>query len=288
MMYFTIMRIYIVCFFCKCIHLNTMNSFLFTFLFVFLFVFTFIFKSNCEFLGNFFIDLFGDVKNTTCFLNTCYYFSTEKISWHMAEKLCKLLVIKTFDEYEFIREKIIKIRNDEQESDQLVFNIGFNKSEFEWKWLDNSSFISDPIALHYFNDLNLGVCGTIVVDEENQVILRSGSCGTQRRRFICSKVLNPCNNNVCGKDEKCIYNGTKFSCLNVCSNITCQNYGQCSNFFGIPKCKCTFFYKGKYCKEYNSFIILIIVCFIVFIFLVILFIFISRFLIKKNYIKIIN
>ena len=67
---------------------------------------------------------------------SCYYFSKDyqKASWTNAEKLCKklrflnssLLVIKSNEELNFIRQRLLFLKHDEEFSEQLVFSIGFN------------------------------------------------------------------------------------------------------------------------------------------------------------------
>jgi hypothetical protein len=82
-------------------------------------------------------------KNLECmpqsvFYNgTCIYISSkhQKLSWKHAERFCRklplnttFLVIQNEHKYQFIRRAIIKMREKEKPSDQLVFYAGFNYS----------------------------------------------------------------------------------------------------------------------------------------------------------------
>ncbi len=71
--------------------------------------------------------------------------------------------------------------------------------EGEWKWLNNDTLISkstnisdDSNTLNltkYWNETSrnqLGKCGSIVVLEDNQVVLRSSPCSRTDERFICT------------------------------------------------------------------------------------------------------
>ncbi len=67
---------------------------------------------------------------------TCIYFSTtnQKLSWIQAERFCKslplntsFLIIQNEHQYEFIRRKLIKLKEKENPIDQLVFLIGIYK-----------------------------------------------------------------------------------------------------------------------------------------------------------------
>lgn len=67
---------------------------------------------------------------------SCYFFSSskEKLSWHEAyrwtSKLSQisLLVIKSNEEFDFIKKEIIRIKREEFFQEQLVYQIGFNYS----------------------------------------------------------------------------------------------------------------------------------------------------------------
>jgi hypothetical protein len=66
---------------------------------------------------------------------SCYYFShnKEKLTWLHAEKFCRLLplnasmlVVKENQELEFIKQAVIKLKQNENYQEQLVYYIGFN------------------------------------------------------------------------------------------------------------------------------------------------------------------
>jgi hypothetical protein len=69
---------------------------------------------------------------------TCIYFSTtnQKLSWIQAERFCKslplntsFLIIQNDHQYEFIRRKLIKLKEKENPIDNLMFYIGFKKEK---------------------------------------------------------------------------------------------------------------------------------------------------------------
>lgn len=84
------------------------------------------------------------------FNRSCYYLSKEyqKISWTSAEKLCRslrslnssLLVLKTNEELNFIRKRLLATKTNEGFHEQLVFSVGFNytKSIYDQNTLKNN------------------------------------------------------------------------------------------------------------------------------------------------------
>jgi hypothetical protein len=134
------------------------------------------------------------------FNRSCYYFShdSQKLTWLHAESFCRhmplnttMLTIKNNEEFEFIRQILIHIRQKENYRDQLVFNIGFNYTKGEWKWITNKTFRSNSNEFNLAKawsdwDGTLGYCGTIVAKDYNQVILRSAPCHRTDERFICT------------------------------------------------------------------------------------------------------
>lgn len=132
---------------------------------------------------------------------SCYYFSRdiEKLTWIRSEKFCRkiplntsLLIIQNNKEFEFIRRNLLRIKQEENYAEQLVYNIGFHYSMNDWKWLNNKTFSSLNSSVlnltNYWSDWrnSLGKCGSIVVLENNQIILRSTPCSRISERFICT------------------------------------------------------------------------------------------------------
>ena len=134
------------------------------------------------------------------FNRSCYYFSkdSQKFTWLHSERFCRhmplnatILVIKNEEEFNFVRQMLIYLRTKEEYKDQLVFNIGFNFTKGEWKWINNSTFRNGSSELNLVSkwndwDASLGYCGTIVAKDDNQVILRSAPCHRTDERFICT------------------------------------------------------------------------------------------------------
>lgn len=98
-------------------------------------------------------------KNLECmpqsiFYNgTCIYISSkhQKLSWKHAERFCRklplnttFLVIQNEHKYQFIRRAIVKMREKEKPSDQLVFYAGFNYSRS-----NECSFFFKFISFYY-------------------------------------------------------------------------------------------------------------------------------------------
>ena len=136
------------------------------------------------------------------FNRTCYYFSrdSQKLTWLQSESFCRLvplnttmLAIKSNEEFEFIRQIMINLRQQQNYKDQLVFNIGFNYTKGEWRWINNSTLKSSELNItKKWNDYDatLGYCGTIVAKENNEVILKSTPCHGTDERFICTYGTN--------------------------------------------------------------------------------------------------
>ena len=89
-------------------------------------------------------------KNLDCMPNslfyngTCIYISRkiEKLSWKHAERFCRKLPLNTSfatidneHKLEFLKREILKLREVEKPTDQLVFYIGFNYSRSMLKQL---------------------------------------------------------------------------------------------------------------------------------------------------------
>ena len=89
-------------------------------------------------------------KNLECmpqsvFYNgTCIYISSkhQKLSWKHAERFCRKLplntsfvVIQNEHKYKFLLKELIKIREKEKPTDQIVFYVGFNYSKSNFGFL---------------------------------------------------------------------------------------------------------------------------------------------------------
>jgi hypothetical protein len=140
---------------------------------------------------------------------TCIYFSTtnQKLSWIQAERFCKslplntsFLIIQNEHQYEFIRRKLIKLKEKENPIDNLMFYIGFKKEKSlkifyfhklfiikmiflikAWKWTNNKSIDDKKI----FN-ARIGKCGSLILEEDSlDLRLMSSSCSNTNSRFAC-------------------------------------------------------------------------------------------------------
>jgi hypothetical protein len=76
------------------------------------------------------------------FNGSCYYFSSDlqKLTWVNSERFSRnlplntsLLIIQNNKEFEFIKERILKIKRNENYNEQLVYHIGFNYSTSKTK-----------------------------------------------------------------------------------------------------------------------------------------------------------
>lgn len=83
----------------------------------------------------FFVDCF---PGSYAFNGSCIYFSSRKqrLSWSQAKDFCQrlplntsFLVIENYEEYEFIRKTIIRLKVKEEPVDQLVFLVGFSNTK---------------------------------------------------------------------------------------------------------------------------------------------------------------
>ena len=70
----------------------------------------------------------------------------------------------------------------------MKFNPFFSITD-SWKWLNKNLISHGDLNLSNYwneNDVEYGKCGSIVLLDTNQVILRSVTCKALEARFICS------------------------------------------------------------------------------------------------------
>lgn len=78
------------------------------------------------------------MPNSYAYNGTCIYFSSleQKLSWIQAVKFCSkfplnttILIVQNEQHFEFIRRKLIEIKEKENPIDQLAFMVGFYKAK---------------------------------------------------------------------------------------------------------------------------------------------------------------
>jgi len=132
------------------------------------------------------------MQNSYAYDNKCYFFSTQlqKFSWFQADKFCKslplnssLLVIENESQFEFIRRKLVDLKEKESPVDQLLFLSGFFKIRGQWLFILLFEKPRKKSLMFRYMELDIWLCTT----RFNQAAFRRSQQYFRRMWSYCIK-----------------------------------------------------------------------------------------------------